>query len=323
MHANSSVSIIICTHNPRISYLQRVLEALRGQTLPKADWELLIIDNASDQPVRELVDLSWHPSVRYIREETLGIAHARFRGMTESAAELVVFMDDDLVPQSNYLEEAVEIGRSFPQLGAWSGQVFPEYETNPPEELRHYLDALGLRKLSQDIWGNMPTWRHLPWGGGMCLRRKVVDWHCKELANNKLRLQLGHIGGLPSCHEDTDIALSSLNAGFGTGIFRDLILTHLIPQRKVKESYLIQLVENAASAFVILRGVRGIRVENPPSAVRRWIERLEYLRATPPQKRAIDAKRRGDKKGRAIVADLLKLQYDNACPIQGQARATQ
>jgi len=41
------VSVIVCTHNPRLEYLSRTLEALREQMLPKGEWELLVIDNAS------------------------------------------------------------------------------------------------------------------------------------------------------------------------------------------------------------------------------------------------------------------------------------
>ena len=41
------LSVIICTHNPRLDYLGRVLDALREQTLGKEQWELVVVDNAS------------------------------------------------------------------------------------------------------------------------------------------------------------------------------------------------------------------------------------------------------------------------------------
>src|SRR5258708_24159047 len=51
-------SVIICAHNPRPQYLRRVLEALRSQTLPKQEWELLLIDNLSSIPLMPNWDLS-------------------------------------------------------------------------------------------------------------------------------------------------------------------------------------------------------------------------------------------------------------------------
>ena len=62
------ISVIICTHNPRPDYLRRVLDALKAQTLPKERWELLLIDNASNEPLSGEWDLSWHPHARHIRE---------------------------------------------------------------------------------------------------------------------------------------------------------------------------------------------------------------------------------------------------------------
>src|SRR5438045_2554303 len=89
----SDISVVICTHNPRPDYLRRVLEALRNQTLPKKQWELLLIDNASSEPVAGNWDLKWHPNARHIGEYELGLTPARLRGIKESCGELLVFVD--------------------------------------------------------------------------------------------------------------------------------------------------------------------------------------------------------------------------------------
>jgi hypothetical protein len=44
------VSVIICTHNPRMDYLARALAALKEQTLPKELWELLLASMLAFQP---------------------------------------------------------------------------------------------------------------------------------------------------------------------------------------------------------------------------------------------------------------------------------
>ena len=104
----SQATVVICTHNPRPHYLSRVLYALRAQTLPPEEWELLLIDNASNNPLTAgKYDLSWHPCARHVREEELGLAWARLRGMHEAAANLLVFVDDDNVLDVNYLREAI------------------------------------------------------------------------------------------------------------------------------------------------------------------------------------------------------------------------
>src|SRR5271154_1339560 len=97
------VSVIICTHNPRLHYLRRTLDALAEQTLPKDRWELLLIDNMSREPVSSAWDLSWHPNARHVREEALGLTNARLRGIRESKGEYLVFIDDDNVAAADYL----------------------------------------------------------------------------------------------------------------------------------------------------------------------------------------------------------------------------
>ena len=65
------LSVIVCTHNPRRDYFIRVLDALRNQTLPKDQWELIIVDNASKVPLASEWDLSWHPNGRLLWKASL------------------------------------------------------------------------------------------------------------------------------------------------------------------------------------------------------------------------------------------------------------
>jgi hypothetical protein len=67
----TSLSVILCTHNPRPEYLSRVLEPLPAQTLSAKQREFLLVDNASGQPVAETWDISWHSCGRPFREEEL------------------------------------------------------------------------------------------------------------------------------------------------------------------------------------------------------------------------------------------------------------
>src|ERR1039457_2192213 len=91
------LSVILCTHSPRSNYIRRRLEGLKAQTLPKDQWELLLIDNASEVLLANVLDISWHPLARHVREDELGSTPARLRGIRESKGELLAFADDDNV----------------------------------------------------------------------------------------------------------------------------------------------------------------------------------------------------------------------------------
>ena len=128
------LSVIICCHNPRIDYFARVLEALKAQTLSTDNWELLVVDNASEGSVAASHNISWHPNAHHVREENLGLTCARLRGIAEASADLLVFVDDDNVIAENYLDVATQIATDWRCLGAWGGQQLAEFEGGEPRE---------------------------------------------------------------------------------------------------------------------------------------------------------------------------------------------
>ena len=143
---NATISVILCTHNPRGHYLRRTLDSLRAQTLPQERWEFLLVDNASEASLAGEWDLAWHPGARHVREEELGLIAARLRGIREASGELLVFVDDDNVVSPDYLQKAQEIGANYPFLGVFgAGALNPEFEATPDQELVPHLGLLALR----------------------------------------------------------------------------------------------------------------------------------------------------------------------------------
>ena len=122
-----TLSVIICTHNPKIQLLREVLNALKTQTLDPSTWALLIVDNASGKPLQNQLDLSWHPQAKVVSEEILGLTHARLRGIQEQPSDIIVYVDDDNILQNDYLANVIQIADRYPWLGAWGGNLIPRY----------------------------------------------------------------------------------------------------------------------------------------------------------------------------------------------------
>src|SRR5947209_2994528 len=170
-----SLSVIVCTHNPRDDYFARCVAGLSAQTLSRDRWELIVIDNASAPGRGPREDLSWHPRARLLHETTLGLTPARLRGIREAAGETLVFVDDDNVLDADFLEATLRVAAEKPFLGAWSGQCRPEFETQPPEWTRRYWGNLVIREFDTDVWSNLPRLAEsMPCGAGLCVRRQVA-----------------------------------------------------------------------------------------------------------------------------------------------------
>jgi glycosyltransferase involved in cell wall biosynthesis len=285
------LTVIICAHNPREDHLRRTLDSLRAQTLSKQEWELLLIDNASDSPLAKAWDLSWHPNGRHVAERELGLAAARIRGMKESRSDLLVFVDDDNELDKTYLLQALEIKGKWPALGAWgSGVISPEYELEPADNLKALAQhMLAIRETAKDCWSYVYTTQEaIPWGAGLCVRATVADAYCRANKESSI-LITGRRGNSLLAGDDNEIAYVTCELGLGIGVFPALRLTHLIPSERVSRKHLLKLVEGAEASDLLLQykwkgslprspfHLRGMLSILKNSILRRGLDRQAYF----------------------------------------------
>ncbi|MEH1819260.1 MAG: glycosyltransferase [Nostoc sp.] len=252
------ITVITCTHNPRINYLDKVLAALKSQTLPLDQWEYLLIDNASQKLLYSKIDLSWHPQGRHIREEQLGLTHARLRGIKEARGETLVFVDDDNILEADFLEKALQIAKDWSILGAWGGQIIPYFEEPPPEWTKPYWPLLAIQEFDRDRWSNLlHQYEIVPYGAGLCIRKIVAEKYAKLLYNQPERANMDRKGKLLISGGDIDLALTACDVGLGIGQFTSLKVTHLIPSFRLQEDYLLRLMEGINYSLIMLKYFRG------------------------------------------------------------------
>ena len=272
---NPQVSVLLCTHNPRMEFLSASLEGLRAQTLGCEEWELIVVDNASASSVQIAPLIAWHPHGRVVREEKLGLTHARLRGFAEAKADLFVLVDDDNVLKADYLERSIKLAAEWPFLGAFGGQSHPKWEETPPEWTRRYWHLLGVREFMDDRWSNVLGGEQpVPIGAGMVLRRSVAERYASVVGHNPARAALDRAAGkLTSCG-DTDLALIAIDMGLGTGQFSRLELQHLMPSSRVEEKYLAELIHGIHYSATILASFRQLLPPLPSRSERllKWYE---------------------------------------------------
>ena len=263
----ADISVVICTHNPRMDYLKQVLNALTHQTLPVGQWELSLIDNASDEPLDGRINLSWHPLARIVREDKLGLTPARLRGIRETSADVIVFVDDDNVLDPDYLEKALGISEAWPILGAWGGQTLPGFEVDPPEWIKEFWGHLALRHLDRDLWSNQRNGENAPIGAGLVVRRQVAQVYSVNVGLDERRQALDRKGGSLISGGDTDLALTAVDIGLGTGLFKGLRLTHLISADRLTEKHLLNLQEKLSYSATLLNSIRGLEFPRPQKSL--------------------------------------------------------
>ena len=297
------ISVVICTHNPRPDFLRRVLDALKEQKLPNEQWELLLIDNASKEPLTKTFDLTWHPLARHIREDELGLTAARLRGIKESNGQLLVFVDDDNQLQADYLSECLELAKNFPFIGAMGGQVIPEYEAPPAEDIKPFLHYLLIRKFDEVKWSNLLNFHATsPCGAGMCIRREVVDEYSRLVTADPRRKELDRKGESIFAGGDSDMALCSRRVGLGTGIFPSLRLVHLIPQKRLTQSFFLKAAFGGGYSFTLLDYLYGLR--NQPrrdGVLRRCVDFIRQARRSRLERQILAEEQKGESRAWELI----------------------
>jgi glycosyltransferase involved in cell wall biosynthesis len=274
------IAVIIPTHNPDPVRLGRVLVALRQQDLPVSEWELIVVDNGSDVRLTpDSLDLGWHATSRIVREECLGLTHARVRGFREAHGELCVLVDDDNVLRSDYISNAARIATAEPEVGVFGGKSLADFSTPPPRWLADIAPMLGLRDDGEVIV--VASWSDryplsAPIGAGMVIRREVALAWAEEIEQDPRRRALDRAGSGLASGGDNDIVISVMKAGWKMGYFPQLALTHLIPPARCKSDYLERLSHAMSRSWMQLLTIHGI---NPWPPISAWTVPLRQAKA--------------------------------------------
>lgn len=275
------VTAVVCTHNPNTGRLTRALRALLQQSLDNESWELLVVDNASAQPLDLPFDPSNRSRVRLVQEPRLGLSYARATGVQHARGEFVVFVDDDNVLAPDYLEQTVATFERLPRIGALGGKSKPEFQIEPEPWMSEFFSLLAVRDLGEKEEYFLPPSKPqdlreypacAPIGAGMAVRRHALaSW----LSGTASALT-DRSGSSLSSAGDNDIVLSILRAGWAVAYVPSLVLTHLIPARRLEPGYLARLNRGIQHSWMIVLTQYGI---NPWRPVSRWTVPLRKLKA--------------------------------------------
>lgn len=308
MPTEPTLSLAICSHNPRRPTLQRVVDALRAQTVPADRYEFLVVDNASEPALASWLDLGWHPRARFVVETELGISKTRQRALQESTGELLLYVDDDNVVAPDFVERSLEIAVDHPHLGVWGpATIRPEFEQPPSPELLPFTGLLMHYEHPHDLWSNFRFGNDsVPPTAGMTLRRFVGEQWIRNNETSALRRGLGRRGtGLLTGGDDVDLSLTACDLGLGTGVFVRLVMTHVYHPGRVDPAYLERLWEGNMFSDHILNHIRGIK----QLSARQWLlqdlkDWLKPLTMNRTERIFHAARVRGQRKARAFLKEF-------------------
>jgi glycosyltransferase involved in cell wall biosynthesis len=249
------LSIAICTHNPDRRTLARLLTAVRNLSGVSELEEIVLVDNNSQPRLDQWPEVSEFISqlsgARYCYEAEPGLSAARCRAIRETAADVIVFFDDDNEPESDYLRVLSGRFEKYPSVAVWGpGTIDVEFIDETADEIRCRKDIFQARR-ERDGFACIPGYYGdiTPMGTGFAVRREVLR-HYERLVTSGVLNLTGRNGKSMSSGEDTQIVWEAMKLGYATGVVSNLRCRHLINGAKANDRYIGRLCFGLAASHL-------------------------------------------------------------------------
>lgn len=232
------LSVIICTYN-RDKYIYDVLRSVAENTFSTEGYEIVLVDNncTDNTKARYAQFVSDFPAVntRYVFEKEQGLSHARNRGIKEAQGEIVIYVDDDAVVNSDYLATYADFFSSHLDVDAAGGPIIPLYETEEPPWMSHFTRQLITGKLDLGNKKRKFPKNSFPGGGNAAYRKSVFE------KVGLFNVDLGRKGRNLIGAEEKDIFDKMTRQNMQFYYLSTAILYHIIPEQKLLPEYFNKL----------------------------------------------------------------------------------
>jgi glycosyltransferase involved in cell wall biosynthesis len=255
-----AITIITCTRNPDPDALRRVLVGIEALRVPDG-WtrEFILVDSASTHPLAERAEeklyTSREPWARIVRCDEPGLSLARRAGIAAAAGDLLVWFDDDNVPEPDYLLHVARVAAAHPEVTVWgAGTIVVEYTGRVPHwierDMRPFFQE---RAHGRDEFGRATTWMpYFPVGSGLVTRRGAAERWAEGAASGRYSLT-GRRGDALAAGDDAQIIFGAVAAGEQVGVVARQALLHLIPPERCTGEYLARMEFGISASLRIAR----------------------------------------------------------------------
>ena len=232
------ISAVICTYN-RAERLRKAIHSFLDQTMPKEEYEIIIVDNFSTDNTKEVVEeflRSKPPTLNstYILEPSLGLSRARNMGLENAQGEYIAYLDDDATSEKDWLENIVKVFETVsPRPGCVGGKIKPIWGGERPKWLGN--DLLG--QLAVQDWGDAPFFIGKDeWlaGASIAYPKKVLE----DIGG--FPVNLGRIGKKLLSMEENYVRELLEEKGYKYYYDPRVIVRHYIPQSRLNKKWFLK-----------------------------------------------------------------------------------
>lgn len=253
--------------------LPLMLEALTRVRSPSGGWRLVAVDNASTDETYELL-LSYRGRlpITVLQQPEKGKSKALNLALEYAEGDLLVFTDDDVVPEADWLVAWRNYADQHPEYGIFGGTIRPFWLQTPPAWI---LSAIPLGIAYAQTHKSLTAGKVDPLyiaGPNMAVRIEAVR------SGLRFDMDKGPSGTSYAMGEDTAFAYAAQVFGYPAAHCPDAVIQHIVHPAQYDKSWLLRRAyrygqSRAAETILAERELHGSKLMHMP----RWMLR-EYLK---------------------------------------------
>lgn len=263
-----TTSLCICTYN-NYDLLYKCLLSAANQSAPSNEYEIIILDNTPTETIAEskkeynkVHNLSKTiKNCRYIKMLTDGLSGARNACIEESKSDLIYFIDDDTIADSNLIRNMVKKFKN-PSVGVVGGKIIADWQiAERPKWLSdEQLGQLSMADFSEkDVFldeYDKPIWLV---GANICFRLNAL----KGIGG--FGAHLGRKGGTSTLLSgEEDLAVREVSKKYSALYTPDCVVNHIVDPKRLNQSWFVkrvawQAVSNALVGDLWMRDAGNIK----------------------------------------------------------------
>ena len=227
------LTVVMATHNGADT-LPHVLDAYCRLQPPSGSWRLVIVDNASVDSTGTIVR-SFRDKLPLVllSEPCRGQNRARNRALGVIAGDLIVFSDDDAIPDPAWLVELRRVADSRPDFAMFGGTIKPRWNGSPSESVLKGIPLSVCFAVTDPAWAEGPISSDHVFSPNMAIRAAVFA------EGQRFDESIGPQAGDYAMGSETMLTRRLTWLGLRAWHCPSAVVEHVIPEAHVQPQWLL------------------------------------------------------------------------------------
>lgn len=255
------LSIVFSTYN-RNDILTKTLQGMGDMDTTGLDWEIILVDNAGNVETARVAEyFSASLPLTFLIEKKPGKNNALNSALEHVSGELLIFTDDDVVPDPAWAKSMVAAADRWPDSDLFGGRILPLYPEGMTAPTVNDRDFLSVAYVIAD-WP-LPEGKQFPatrtWGPNMMVRRRVFD------QGLRFNPDIGPSGSNYVMGSESDFLKRARAAGFEEIYVPSSLVYHQIRPEQMTHEWLY------GRAFRLGRMIPYAGLKEPNLKIQKWM----------------------------------------------------